>query len=93
MELLPDALGKKIPRLGEAPEQEDPLVWVKLTCEQAGWTWYIIEQDELPIISHRANHSRAALSASGSSLPKYLSLTCFHIHTGLLAIYHWFFLM
>jgi hypothetical protein len=35
-------LRAKIPQLGEA-EQPDPLVWVKLTCEHAGWTWYIIE--------------------------------------------------
>jgi hypothetical protein len=47
MELFPKELGKKIPRLGEAFEQEDPMVWVKLTCEQVGWTWYIIERDEL----------------------------------------------
>jgi hypothetical protein len=40
---IPLELRAKIPQLGEASEQEDPMVWVKLTCEQAGWTWYIIE--------------------------------------------------
>src|SRR3954464_6276159 len=47
MELIPDELGKRIPRLGEASEPENPMVWAKLTCEGAGWTWYIIERDEL----------------------------------------------
>jgi hypothetical protein len=36
-----------IPPLGAASGQEDPVVWVKLTCEQAGWTWYIIEMQPL----------------------------------------------
>ncbi len=40
---IPLALRAKIPQLGEASEEADPMVWVKLTCEQAGWTWYIIE--------------------------------------------------
>jgi hypothetical protein len=39
---IPLELRAKIPQLGEA-EQPDPMVWLKLTCEQAGWTWYIIE--------------------------------------------------
>ena len=32
--------------LGEA-EQADPMVWLKLECSQAGWTWYIIEMQPL----------------------------------------------
>jgi hypothetical protein len=40
---IPEELRAQIPQLGEASEQEDPMVWLKLTCEQAGWTWYIIE--------------------------------------------------
>ena len=39
---IPLELRAKIPQLGEA-EQPDPMIWLKLTCEQAGWTWYIIE--------------------------------------------------
>ncbi len=40
---IPLALRAKIPQLGEAQQEADPMVWVKLTCEQAGWTWYVIE--------------------------------------------------
>jgi hypothetical protein len=40
---IPDELRAKIPQLGEASEQVNPVLWVKLTCEQAGWTWYVIE--------------------------------------------------
>jgi hypothetical protein len=40
---IPFELRVKIPLLGEAQEQEDPMVWVKFTCAEAGWTWYIIE--------------------------------------------------
>jgi hypothetical protein len=40
---IPEELRTKIPRLGEASEQDDPILWLKFTCEQAGWTWYIIE--------------------------------------------------
>jgi hypothetical protein len=44
---IPLELRAKIPQLGEASEQADPMVWLKLTCEQAGWTWYIIEMQLL----------------------------------------------
>jgi hypothetical protein len=44
---IPEELRAKIPQLGEASEQADPIVWLKLTCEQAGWTWYIIEMQPL----------------------------------------------
>jgi len=40
---IPLELRAQIPQLGKASEQEDPMVWLKFTCEQAGWTWYIIE--------------------------------------------------
>jgi hypothetical protein len=39
---IPEELRANIPQLGEA-EQPDPMVWLKFTREQAGWTWFIIE--------------------------------------------------
>jgi len=39
---IPLELRAKIPQLGDA-EQEDPMVWLKLQCVEAGWTWYVIE--------------------------------------------------
>ena len=44
---IPEELRAQIPQLGETSEQADPMVWLKLTCEQAGWTWYIIEMQPL----------------------------------------------
>jgi len=44
---IPLELRAQIPQLGEASGAEDPIVWVKLTCERAGWTWYIIEMQPL----------------------------------------------
>jgi hypothetical protein len=44
---IPEELRANIPQLGEASEQDDPMLWLKLTCEQAGWTWYIIEMQPL----------------------------------------------
>ncbi len=44
---IPEELRTKIPQLGEALEQADPMVWLKLTCEPAGWTWYVIERQPL----------------------------------------------
>ena len=44
---IPLELRAQIPQLGEVSEQSDPMVWVKLTCEEAGWTWYVIEMQEL----------------------------------------------
>ena len=43
---IPLELRAKIPQLGEA-EQPDPMVWLKLECPQAGWTWYVIEMQPL----------------------------------------------
>jgi hypothetical protein len=45
--LIPEELRAQIPLLGEVSEQDDSMVWVKLTCEQAGWTWYVIEMQRL----------------------------------------------
>jgi hypothetical protein len=44
---IPLELRAQIPQLGEASGEADPMVWVKLTCEEAGWTWYIIEMQPL----------------------------------------------
>lgn len=44
---IPEELRANIPQLGEASGEPDPMVWLKLTCEQAGWTWYIIEMQPL----------------------------------------------
>ena len=43
---IPLELRVQIPQLGEA-EMPDPMVWLKFTCEEAGWTWYIIEMQSL----------------------------------------------
>lgn len=40
---IPEELRAQIPQLGEVSEQANPMLWLKLTCELAGWTWYIIE--------------------------------------------------
>src|SRR5436305_579951 len=44
---IPEELRGKIPRLGEASTQADPMVWLKFTCVEAGWTWYVIELQQL----------------------------------------------
>jgi hypothetical protein len=44
---IPEELRATIPQLGEVSKQADPMVWVKLTCAEAGWTWYVIEMQEL----------------------------------------------
>jgi DUF2958 family protein len=44
---IPEELRAKIPQLGEASGEVDPMVWVKLTCEEVGWTWYIIEMQPM----------------------------------------------
>jgi Protein of unknown function (DUF2958) len=46
-ELLPETLRASIPQLGEASAEPDPIVWVKLLCEAAGWTWCVMEMQEL----------------------------------------------
>jgi Protein of unknown function (DUF2958) len=48
MELIPQEIRAKIPRLGEASEESDPMVWAKLVAAQLGWTWYIIEMQPVP---------------------------------------------
>src|SRR4051794_20101399 len=39
---IPEELRTKIPHIGAA-EQPDPMVWVKLSAEAFGTTWYVIE--------------------------------------------------
>lgn len=46
--LIPDEVRAKIPRLGETSEQQDPMVWTKLTAAQLGWSWYIVEMEPVP---------------------------------------------
>ena len=41
MELIPQEIKNKIPKLYETEEQNDPIVYVKLFLD--GWTWYITE--------------------------------------------------
>jgi hypothetical protein len=43
MDLIPEELRAKIPQLGETEGEPDPIVWVKLSCEAAGWTGYVLE--------------------------------------------------
>jgi hypothetical protein len=43
MDLIPEELRAQIPQLGETEGEPDPMVWVKLSCEAAGWTGYVIE--------------------------------------------------
>jgi len=40
---IPQELRKNIPQLGEASEQSDPIVWIKLSAAALGTTWYVIE--------------------------------------------------
>jgi hypothetical protein len=44
---IPFELRVKIPLLGETQDQVDPMVWVKFTSTEVGWTWYIIETQGL----------------------------------------------
>ena len=48
MDLLPEELRAKIPQLGKASEQDDPMVWARLTAASIGWIWYIIEMQPVP---------------------------------------------
>ncbi len=41
MELIPQEIKNKIPKLYETEEQNDPIAFVKLFLD--GWTWYITE--------------------------------------------------
>ena len=42
MDLIPEELRTKIPQLEEASAEPDPLVWMKLSVPEAGWTGYVI---------------------------------------------------
>jgi len=46
---IPEDVLKHIPQIGEA-EQPDPLVWVKLSAPDAGWTGYVMEMSR-PVAS------------------------------------------
>ena len=41
MELIPQEIKNKIPKLYETEKQNDPIAYVKLFLD--GWTWYITE--------------------------------------------------
>ncbi len=41
MELIPQEIKNKIPKLYETEEQNDPVAYIKLFLD--GWTWYITE--------------------------------------------------
>jgi hypothetical protein len=41
-QLLPEELRANIPQLGEPEDEQDPMVWVKLSSEALGTTWYIL---------------------------------------------------
>src|SRR5215212_12209699 len=48
MDLIPEELRAKIPQLGKASAQEDPMVWARLIAAGIGWTWYVIEMQPVP---------------------------------------------
>jgi hypothetical protein len=41
-DLIPEDLRAKIPQLEEASAESDPMVWVKLSVPEAGWSTYVI---------------------------------------------------
>ena len=41
MELIPQEIKNKIPKLYETEKQNDPIAYIKLFLD--GWTWYITE--------------------------------------------------
>jgi hypothetical protein len=43
--LIPQSLAAKIPRLYETEHIPDPTVWVKFFFPDFHWTWYVIEYD------------------------------------------------
>ncbi len=45
MKLLTKEILKRLPKLGETSEQEDPMCQVKFFTPDAQWTWYGIEFD------------------------------------------------
>lgn len=47
MELIPQDVRAKIPRLGETVDEADPMVWVRLFNPLSGWSWYLIELEPL----------------------------------------------
>ena len=51
MKLLTKEILKRLPKLGETSEQNDPTVQVKFFTPDAQWTWYGIEFDGENIFS------------------------------------------
>jgi hypothetical protein len=47
MNLIPENLRAKIPRLGDTAGEQDPMVWAKLVAANLGWSWYIVEMQPL----------------------------------------------
>lgn len=47
MELLPEELRARIPRLGANANEQEPMVWAKLFNPASGWRWYLIELEPL----------------------------------------------
>jgi hypothetical protein len=43
MELIPQEIKNKIPKLYETEEQNDPIAYVKLFIPDANWSWFITE--------------------------------------------------
>ncbi|MBA7601148.1 hypothetical protein ES703_08215 [subsurface metagenome] len=49
MKLLTKEVLKRLPRLGETSEQEDPIVQVKFFTPDAQWSWFGTEFDQKDI--------------------------------------------
>jgi len=45
MNLIPQNLINRIPKLYDTEDEGDPMVWVKLFFPDFHWTWYVIEYD------------------------------------------------
>jgi hypothetical protein len=45
MKLLPKEIAKRLPKLDETEDQQDPMVWIKFFYPDFSWTWYGIEFD------------------------------------------------
>lgn len=43
MELIPQEIKNKIPKLYETEEQNDPIVYIKLFTPDANWSWFVTE--------------------------------------------------
>lgn len=45
MNLIPDELINRIPKLCDTEDESDSIVWVKLFFLDYHWSWYIVEYD------------------------------------------------